>query len=126
MRLVSSFEQTTGLQRRSSGLLWWRNRFTDNSEYSFMDDWKVESSLDEVAALFLDTPSLSDWWPQPGSVTVDEPGGQFGDARAFKARAKGFLPYALNLEFRVLSVQFPRQFAVEVAGDLHGEGGGSL
>ena len=40
--------------------------------------------------------------------------------------AAGFLPYTLKLDFHVVRVCFPRQFEVEVAGDLLGKGRGRL
>jgi hypothetical protein len=38
----------------------------------------------------------------------------------------GFMPYTLQVEFHVVRVCYPEEFAVELTGDLSGCGGGRL
>ena len=126
MRLLQDWHNWSDCEDRGPAARSWNRRWRNSAQYCFTDHWKVKSSVEEVAALFLDTPSLGEWWPQLGSITMHEPGGRHGASRAFTAQARGFLPYALDLQFRVVNVQFPRQFSVELTGDLRGEGGGIL
>src|SRR5688572_14617275 len=111
------------IARRSA---WVRRRLRKTSEYSFRDRWRVDGAIQDVADLFLNTAEIADWWPQFSCVAIAEAGSPDGATRSFGARANGFLPYALVLDFRVTRVQFPQQFSVEVSGDLRGHGGGKL
>jgi hypothetical protein len=95
-------------------------------EYTFADTWRVAGALDQVAEVLLDTATLAQWWPQLVTIELSNAGDSRGLARKFASRARGFLPYVLNLEFQVVGVEFPNRFAVELAGDLQGQGGGSL
>ena len=95
-------------------------------DYAFRDTWRAVGSVDQVASLLLDTQALSDWWPQLFAVRICETGGRDGASRAFNARVRGFMPYVLTLDFRVVEIDFPRRFAVELGGDLCGDGGGAL
>jgi hypothetical protein len=96
------------------------------TEYSFRDRWQVEGTIDEVAGLLQQTAALTQWWPQLAKVSVEQTGDADGHSRLFKTRMHGFLPYVLDVQFRVVHVEFPRRFAVELTGDLCGRGSGVL
>ncbi len=113
------------LASRGQGSWLWR-RLAATSEFSFHDRWEVDGSIEDVAGLFLNTAAISQWWPQLAGVSVGDSGRADGGARSFGARASGFLPYELALDFRVVRVRFPEQFSVELSGDLCGHGAGSL
>jgi hypothetical protein len=113
--------------RFASTLDWfWSRRPTNFRRYSFRDRWRATGKLEQVAELLLDTTSLSSWWPQLGGVRLDEAGEENGARRAFRSRVRGFLPYELDLDFRIVDVEFPGRFAIELHGDLRGKGGGTL
>ncbi len=95
-------------------------------EYSFTDHWRAEGTIEQISNVLLDTGALSRWWPQLMAVDVLEWGGARGEQRTFRSRLKGFLPYQLQVGFQVEMVQFPHQFAVQLLGDLQGQGGGRL
>lgn len=94
--------------------------------YRFRTQWHVAGTVDEVAAVFLDTTSLQRWWPQFVEVEIVEPGEEHGLGRVFDISAKGWAPYTLYLRFRVTRVRYPAHFVVDVSGDLDGQGSGSL
>lgn len=96
------------------------------THYAFSDRWRVSGSVEQVADVLLDTLSISEWWPQLALAEVCEPGYEDGLHRRFRSRARGFMPYVLDLEFRVIHVQFPKEFVVEVTGALAGRGRGLL
>jgi hypothetical protein len=110
--------------RQAAG--WLQRRPTAGSEFSFRDHWEVDGRMEDVAQMLLDTDAISCWWPQLAGVTVGATGCSDGMGRKFAARASGFLPYELAIDFRVVRVRFPERFSVELAGDLCGYGGGRL
>jgi hypothetical protein len=110
--------------RHTAGRL--QQRPAAGSEFSFHDHWEVEGRIEYVAQMLLDTDAISCWWPQLAGVTVDSAGCSDGSGRKFAARASGFLPYELAIDFRVVRVRFPERFSVELTGDLCGHGGGRL
>src|SRR5687767_2199807 len=71
-------------------------------KFTFRDRWSIAGSLDEVARLFFDTPNISRWWPQAASIDVGNHGEPTGRNRAGRSRLKGFLPYRLDVAFRVV------------------------
>ena len=95
-------------------------------EFIFLDCWCVAGSIDEVAPLIFDTPNISRWWPQAAQVSVSDTGDMDGRNRIGNSRLKGFLPYELDVAFRVVEVRYPHSFRLELYGDLQGVGGGEL
>lgn len=95
-------------------------------DYDLRDRWRVTGSAEEVAAIFMDTSAIHTWWPQYLTVTVVEPGDDYGLGRVFRIRVKGWAPHTMQLEFRVVEVRYPEYFAVEVEGSIEGRGSGSL
>lgn len=106
----------------------WRRlrRWAACREYAFRDEWRVAGSVERVSELFLDTARIPCWWPQLFGVRMLTDGDHVGQQRAFRSRVKGFLPYELEVGFRIVEVQFPWRFRVELLGDLQGSGGGDL
>jgi hypothetical protein len=96
------------------------------SEYSFIDRWRIDGAIEDVAHLLLNTATLSEWWPQISQVIVADRGNTDGTSRSFAARTFGFMPYTLAVRFHVVEVEFPERFSVEISGDLQGHGGGTL
>jgi len=93
------------------------------SDYHFVDHWRVEGDLKEVADILEDATSLSTWW---SSVYFDvkelEPGGEGGVGKLIGLRAGGWLPYTLRINFRTIESRYPHGFSMEAIGDLEGRG----
>jgi hypothetical protein len=68
--------------------------------------------------MLLDTDAISCWWPHLAGVSEASAGCTDGTGRTFAARAAGFLPYELAIDFRVVQAQFPEQFSVRLTGDF--------
>lgn len=94
-----------------------------DSEYHFVDRWRVEGNVTEVADIIEDAVSLPVWWP---SVYFDvkelEPGGEHGIGKLISLRAGGWLPYTLRINFRTTESRYPNGFSMEASGDLEGKG----
>src|SRR3954468_6962621 len=95
---------------------------TDNA-YQFVDCWRVEGDVKEVADILEDALSLPRWW---GSVYFDvkeaEPGGEGGVGKLISLRAGGWLPYTLSINFRTIESRYPHGFSMDATGDLEGRG----
>jgi len=93
------------------------------NDYHFIDRWRVEGDVKEVADILEDAMSLPRWW---GSVYFDvkeiEPGGEHGIGKIIRLRAGGWLPYTLSIDFRTTETHYPHGFTMNATGDLEGTG----
>jgi hypothetical protein len=93
------------------------------NDYHFIDRWRVEGNVKEVADILEDALSLSSWWPSVYfEVKELEPGGDGGVGKLIGLRAGGWLPYTLRIEFRTTESRYPNGFTMDAAGDLEGRG----
>jgi Polyketide cyclase / dehydrase and lipid transport len=92
-------------------------------EYRFVSRWSVLGTPEEVSDVLSDPLELSRWWP---SVYLDvapiAAGDDRGVGRSVRIRSRGFLPYTLDWELRVIASDRPGGFSVESTGDLVGRG----
>jgi hypothetical protein len=94
-----------------------------SNDYHFIDRWRVEGSVKEVADIIEDALSLSVWWPSVYfEVKELEPGGKGGVGKLIRVRAGGWLPYTLRINFRTTESRYPNGFTMEATGDLEGKG----
>jgi hypothetical protein len=94
-----------------------------SSDYHFIDRWRVEGDVKEVADILEDALSLPRWWPSVYfEVQELEPGGEGGVGKLIRLRAGGWLPYTLRINFRTVSSDYPHGFAMDASGDLEGKG----
>ena len=94
----------------------------DNA-YHFVDRWRVEGDIKEVADILEDALALPRWW---GSVYFDvkeiEPGEKHGTGKLISLHAGGWLPYTLRINFRTVESRYPHGFSMDATGDLEGRG----
>jgi len=94
----------------------------DNA-YHFVDRWRVEGEVKEVADILEDALALPRWW---GSVYFEakeiEPGEKHGIGKVISLRAGGWLPYTLRINFRTIESRYPHGFTMDATGDLEGKG----
>ena len=94
------------------------------ADYHFVDRWRVEADVKEVADTIEDALSFPRWW---GSVYFEvkelEPGeGNHGVGKLISVRAGGWLPYTLKINFRTVESRYPSGFTMDATGDLEGKG----
>jgi hypothetical protein len=93
------------------------------TDYNFIDRWRVEAEVKEVADILEDAMSLPVWWPSVYfEVKEIEPGGEGGVGKLISLRAGGWLPYTLRIEFRTAESRYPNGFSMDATGDLEGKG----
>jgi len=94
-----------------------------DNEYHFVDRWRVEGDVKEVADILEDALALPRWW---GSVYFDvkqlEPGDKDGIGKLISLHAGGWLPYTLRINFRTVESRYPQGFSMDATGDLEGRG----
>lgn len=94
-----------------------------NTDYHFIDRWRVEGDVKEVADILDDALSLPRWWPAVYfEVKELAPGVAHGIGKTISLRAGGWLPYTLHINFRTVKSRYPNGFSMEATGDLEGLG----
>ena len=92
-------------------------------DYHFVDRWRVEGDVKEVADILEDAVNLPRWW---GSVYFDvkeiEPGGEHGIGKLISLHAGGWLSYTLRMDLRTIETRYPYGFSMDATGDLEGRG----
>jgi hypothetical protein len=93
------------------------------NEYRFVTHWDVEGTPEEVYAIIDDALGLVRWWPSVYlEVRQVEPGDAQGIGKVYALHSKGWLPYTLRWQFRVLAKCYPARIALVAWGDLDGQG----
>jgi uncharacterized protein YndB with AHSA1/START domain len=89
-------------------------------EYAFIDEWDVDAPQEAVFDALADATTYPQWWrPVYISVDADCPP-QVGCIS--RQEFKGRLPYHLKTTSEIVRLERPREFEVNVVGDLTGRG----
>lgn len=92
------------------------------NDYQFTSHWRLHGSLDEIVTIMADPRGLPQWWP---SVYLDVqelvPGDERGIGKVFDLHTRGWLPYALRWQLKVVEVG-DHSLTIEAAGDFTGRG----
>ena len=89
-------------------------------EYVFIDEWELRAPILAVFRALSDATTYPDWWqPVYRSVEADGP---LRVGRVTRERFKGRLPYELSTQSEIIRLEPPREFELEVVGDLSGRG----
>jgi hypothetical protein len=91
-------------------------------EFSLTTTWLIPAPLGLVWLALVDTEKWPFWWKYVASVTEMSSGNQNGINNIRQYDWRTCLPYNLLLNLRVVDVQPFRRLAVEVSGDLEGNG----
>ena len=98
-----------------------------SNDYQFVTHWRVRGTVQEVWDVLSGSTTLAEWWPSV-YLAVDElvPGDASGVGRVVDLYTKGWLPYTLRWQFRIVESNPPHGFAIEAWGDFVGRGVWSL
>jgi hypothetical protein len=89
-------------------------------EYVFSDEWDVDAPIMAVFRALSDVTTYPVWW-RPVYLSV-EADGPLRVGRVARERFRGRLPHELSIQSVILRLEPPREFEVEVVGDLSGRG----
>ena len=94
------------------------------NDYHFIDRWRVEADVKEIADILEDAVSFPRWW---GSVyfevnELERGEHNHGIGKLISVRAGGWLPYTLRINFRTVESRYPHGFTMDATGDLEGKG----
>jgi uncharacterized protein YndB with AHSA1/START domain len=90
------------------------------AEYLFVDEWDVDAPQERVFDALADARTYPEWWtPIYRQVDADGPPAV---GRISRQKFKAKLPYTLSTVSTIVRLEPPRQFEVEVDGDLRGRG----
>ena len=90
------------------------------AEYVFVDEWEVEAPQERVFDALADARTYPEWWTPIYKEVESDGAPEVG--RMSKQRFKAKLPYTLSTESKIVRMDRPHEFAVEVEGDLRGRG----
>ena len=89
-------------------------------EYVFIDEWDVDAPIEAVFRALADAETYPEWWKSVyKSAKAD---GQLAEGTTTVQHFKGRLPYELRTTSRIVRLDAPHEFEVEVTGDLRGRG----
>jgi hypothetical protein len=93
------------------------------NDYHFITYWQVPGKIEDVADILSDATDLPRWWPSV-YLTVQEimPGDENGIGKEISLYTKGWLPYKLCWNFRVIKSDYPHGFSLQAWGDFVGRG----
>ena len=92
------------------------------SSFNLVTHWVVVASVDEVAAILAEPERLPEWWPEVYlDARVLEPGGPDWLGRTVAFHTRGWLPYTLRWQGRIVETR-PDGWTVAATGDLSGRG----
>src|SRR5436190_6144002 len=78
--------------------------FMPDSSYHFVDRWRVEADINEVADILEDALSLPRWWSSVYFEASEiEAGEKHGIGKLISLHAGGWLPYTLRINFRTVA-----------------------
>jgi uncharacterized protein YndB with AHSA1/START domain len=89
-------------------------------EYVFVDEWDVDAPQERVFDALSDARTYPEWWTPIYKEVEAEGPPSVGRVSTQKFKAK--LPYTLTTQSKLVRLERPREFEVEVEGDLRGRG----
>jgi len=94
----------------------------DGKYFHLRSEWKVQASLEEVGAVFLEPEKATVWWSGTylRSEIIREADRSPGIGTVLRVIAKGWIPYTLQILFRVVDARYPDHFLLEACGDMNG------
>jgi hypothetical protein len=91
--------------------------------FEFVTEWTVDGTLAEVNSVLKNVEGFPRWWrPVYISARIADPGEPNGVGRRVEFATRGFLPYVLHWQLRVMQSREPFGFTFGASGDLVGVG----
>lgn len=91
-----------------------------SNDYHFVETWKLNATVEELAVIFKDATSLTQWWSNCFLAVETYNAGTESVGQQGRVHVRGFLPYTLQFEFTITAFNYPEQIQVAVQGDFEG------
>jgi hypothetical protein len=90
---------------------------------TLITDWLIPGRIEEVAAILAEPERFPDWWPEVYlEVRELNSGGPEGVGRTVAVVTRGWLPYTLRWQGRLVESRRPHGWTIAATGDLTGRG----
>jgi hypothetical protein len=90
--------------------------------YSFVSKWEIRAPLKEVWGKIDNGENWHLWWRSVVRSKVITQGNAQGIGQEIQYKWKSFLPFTLNINFKITSKELYKEIRGESTGDLIGEG----
>ncbi len=90
------------------------------AEYVFIDEWDVDAPQERVFDALADARTYPEWWK--GIYKECEADGPPEVGRVSRQRFGAKLPYTLSTSSKIVAMDRPNRFEIDVEGDLRGHG----
>src|SRR5258708_31174037 len=99
-----------------------RDRSFMDNDYHFVDRWRVEGELREVADIIEDALSFPRWWRGVYFAARELESGtdEHGTGKEIAVRAGGWLPYTLKIKLRTVESRYPHGLTIDAPRCLAG------
>lgn len=118
---MASTDPMSGHRRHSDRLTDQPAGVLASNEYHLVSRWRLQGTVDEVAAVLRHPADLARWWP---AVFLAVDGVEHGDENELGTQVwvhtKGWLPYTLHFNFEIVAARPPYDVTIQVRGDLDG------
>jgi hypothetical protein len=93
------------------------------NDYHFITHWRVEGTLQEVYDILSSTTDLPRWWPAVYlDATEKAADDERGIGKAVALHTRGWLPYGIWWQSRLVESREPFGYTLEAQGDFVGRG----
>ncbi|MDQ3812324.1 MAG: polyketide cyclase, partial [Armatimonadota bacterium] len=93
------------------------------NDYHFITHWRVEGTVQDVYDILSNTDEFPRWWP---AVYLDAreitPGNEHDLGRTVALHTRGWLPYTIWWQSRLIEAREPDGYTLEAQGDFVGRG----
>jgi uncharacterized protein YndB with AHSA1/START domain len=93
-----------------------------SAPYRFLTTWLFDAPRDRVWEVIYDGARWPEWWRGVLRTEILEPGGESGEGALWRSSWRSVLPYTLDFDFRVETVERPTLLAGRASGDIVGTG----
>ncbi len=94
-----------------------------SNSYHFITHWTIAASPAQVYEILEQAERLPEWWPAVYlAVVTTKENDETGTGREISLYTKGWLPYTLRWQSRLVAKNPPYGFSIEAFGDLMGSG----
>jgi uncharacterized protein YndB with AHSA1/START domain len=90
--------------------------------YEFVTIWRIEAPIERVWEVIRNSSEWSEWWRGVLEVREIKNGDENGVGKVFRSRWRSRLPYTLEFDTEVVSIEHLKRIEARAFGELDGEG----